>query len=112
MKKKIVILNLFLTITMLSPLCYQAIHLFEDHPVLDKKCHHTYNFKAEITHEHQTLEECLICNFAFSSFLFPSTNSFYSKKVTAFTKQKNFTYNSITLSFYGSLYSYRGPPLA
>lgn len=110
-KKKQYIINLSLAVAVLFSILFQSFdsisHLRETFST--KKCHHTYNSKAEITHQHHSFDHCYVCQFGFSSFVTPQKYSFAflggNYNIPYF-----FTYTESIFSFSGSLYSYRGPP--
>ena len=77
----------------------------------EKHCHHKYNHhKTEITHAHEGLDHCFVCEFTFSSFISPSKIFFAAQKVQVFTKYSSYYSKEITQFFRGSLFALRAPP--
>ncbi|MBP2283459.1 hypothetical protein H4V97_001777 [Flavobacterium sp. CG_23.5] len=113
MKKKQGIINLTLVVAVLFSMLFQSVHSYT-HLVKqfsEKRCHHTYNVtNSEITHQHHNFDNCSICQFTFGSYISPNEfsyqlNSSY-KEIPYF-----FTAKTAFVSFSGSLYSLRGPPV-
>ena len=99
----------------LFAIVFQSFHSFE-HLIKEfssKKCHHNYNHhKREITHGHDSLEKCFVCEFAFSSYHKPEKKGNTYVTIDIFTK-KSFTYSiDVPKKFKGALFSLRGPPVA
>ena len=111
MKRKQFILNLSLIVAVLFSIVFQSIdgigHLKETFS--QKECHHTYNSKAEFTHQHHNFDHCYVCQFGFSSFVTP-TKYAYTFLAGNYKIPYFFTNSESVVSFSGSLYSHRGPP--
>lgn len=114
MKKKIIILNVFLSMAVLFSTLFQSIHSYEHHSekLLAKHCLHQYsNNKSEVTHEHSVVEKCFTCHFSFSSFTTTHFHVFLFHKnssVAYFPSFYSFQHSSF---FKGCLFSLRAPPL-
>ena len=113
MKKKIIILNVLLSMAVLFSTLFQSIHSYEHHSekLLAKHCPHlSSKNKTEVTHSHSIIEKCFTCHFNFSSF---TTPDFY---VFSFHKNSSVAYFPSFYSFHhssffkGSFFSLRGPP--
>lgn len=93
---------------------FQSIHSFE-HLVKqfsEKKCHHVYHdHKTEVTHGHDGLEKCFVCEFAFSNAIKPEkkVNTFFRIDITSKKPFLNFT--DVPSFFKGASFSLRGPPV-
>ena len=77
----------------------------------EKHCDHKYNVSGtEITHQHHKAEHCDLCHFVFGNYISPKDFSYqlYSniEEIPYF-----FTESEMFISFSGSLYSLRGPPV-
>jgi hypothetical protein len=111
MKRKQLILNLSLVVAVLFSIVFQSIdsisHIQEEFS--KRECHHTYNSKSELTHQHHNFDHCTVCQFGFSSFITPIKYSY-----TFYVGDYKIPYLSANTesvySFSGSLYSHRGPP--
>jgi hypothetical protein len=113
MKKKQLIISLSLAVTVLFSILFQSLHTY-GHFVKEffqTECHHKHNgTTAQITHKHHSFDTCKVCHFTFGSYVAP--------KVLVYTLISNYkvapyfykTARAI-VSFSGSLYSLRGPPL-
>ena len=114
MKKKQLTISLSLAVTVLFSILLQSIHTY-GHFVKQfsqTECHHKYNLTgAEISHSHHhSFDDCKVCHFTFGSYISPV--EFAYKLNENFAKPLYFleTRDSI-ISFSGSLYSHRGPPV-
>ncbi|MCD0474431.1 hypothetical protein LPB87_08480 [Flavobacterium sp. EDS] len=113
MKRKQLIISISLTMTVLFSMLFQSFHSYE-HIVQEfskKQCHHEYNVtNTEITHQHHNLDYCYVCHFAISSYITPERFTFqlpvFHDEIPYF-----FTFSETAISFSGSLYSLRGPPI-
>ena len=113
MKKNKLIVSLSLIVTVLFSMLFQSLHTYEHlaKQLSQKQCYHKYNVTgAEITHQHQKVDHCYVCEFAFGSYITPKDFSYqlYSsiEEIPYF-----FTTAEKVISFSGSLYSLRGPPV-
>jgi hypothetical protein len=113
MKRKQLIVNLSLMMAVLFAMLFQSFHSYEHLGKLlsQKQCHHKYNLhKTEITHAHHNFDHCFVCEFTFGSFLAPEKVSY---KVYAVHKAIPYFFVApkAVISFSGSQYLLRGPPL-
>jgi hypothetical protein len=113
MKKNKLIVSLSLAIAVLISILFQSFHTYEhlEKQLSQKKCHHKYNVtNKEITHQHQNFDHCYVCDFTFGSYISPKDFSYQlfstHKEIPYFTNAEE-----TVLSFSGSLYSHRGPPI-
>jgi hypothetical protein len=113
MKKKQLIINLFFAIALLFSIVFQSFHGYEhlEKKLSEKACYHKNDSnKAELTHQHRGFEHCLLCEFTSSSYISPT--DFSCQLYTPYKEIPYFFADSETvLSFSGSLYSHRGPPI-
>ncbi|TEB43167.1 hypothetical protein D0809_17205 [Flavobacterium circumlabens] len=113
MKKKYIIINVLLSLTILFSILFQALHSYEHHSELvERHCNHHYSKdKTEVSHSHSISEKCMVCDFNFSSF---TTANFY---VISFHKNSLilntplFYFQKHSSFFKGCLFSLRAPPL-
>lgn len=90
---------------------FQSFHSYEhfEREISEKKCHHKYNSKAEITHQHHNYDHCFVCEFTFASFISPEIFSY--RLHFAHTGIPYFySFSETPTRFSGSSYSLRGPP--
>ncbi len=77
----------------------------------EKHCHHKYALnKTEVGHSHEVLDQCFVCEFAFSSFYSPSKIRHSYQKVEIVTQYFPYYSIEITQFFRGSLFALRAPP--
>lgn len=114
MKKKYIIINVFLSLAVLFSILFQSVHSYEHYleQRQEQHCDHQYSKnKTEIGHSHHSIEKCEICFFNFSSF---TTTDFYAVQlhkdnfITIFSK---FYLEKQSSFFKGSLFRLRAPPL-
>ncbi|MNS46456.1 hypothetical protein D3C72_789530 [compost metagenome] len=113
MKKKQLIIHLFFATALLFSIVFQSFHGYEhlEQKLSEKICYHKHDSnKAELTHQHKGFDHCLLCEFTFGIYVSPQDFSYqlYSayKGIPYFFKA-----TETVLSFSGSLYSHRGPPV-
>ena len=115
MKKKFVIINLLLSLTVLLSMLFQTIHSYEHiyQQITEKTCHHNNNGdQKEITHSHSVdSNNCPICHFTFSTFISSSFYSITFHKATVVTATVFFYTKASSTFFKGSLFALRAPPL-
>ncbi len=113
MKRKLLLANALMGWIILFAIFFQSFHSC-GHLVKqfsEKKCHHVYhNHKTEVTHGHNGLEKCFVCEFAFSSYTTTPNNSFEFKKMEVSTSYTFFYSKEITKKYRGSLFALRAPP--
>lgn len=113
MKKKQLITSLFFAVAILFSILFQSFHGYEhmEKQLSQKECHHKYNSSSEITHQHKGFDHCFVCEFTFGSYISPKEFSYQlypiHKEIPYFFKAEE-----TILSFSGSLYSLRGPPVS
>lgn len=68
-KQKIISLSLFLVLAISS--LVQLVHNYEhiSSQLLVKECHHDYDGKTQLTHDHHNFDHCDVCQFSISNFL-------------------------------------------
>ncbi|WPR71907.1 hypothetical protein SLW70_01910 [Flavobacterium sp. NG2] len=113
MKKNQIVIALSLVVTILFSIVLQSFHAHEHHleQLAQPKCHHeSQGNKSQFTHQHYKAEACKVCHFAFGSYITPEIFHYQF-----YTDYKLIPYFSVTakkiISFSGSLYSLRGPPV-
>lgn len=113
MKKRYVILNLSLMITVLFSILFQSLHSYE-HIVKEfseVKCEHSHDTGAtQITHQHPNFDHCFTCEFAFGNFIAPELFS-YELRIIHPEIPYFFASTEAAFAFSGSTYSLRGPPV-
>lgn len=113
MKKRLVIVNVFLALAVLFAMLFQSVHSYEHlaQQLSEKKCHHQYSSKHEITHQHHNLEHCYVCDFKMSQFVGEPIFIFKSQNPIIHSGYTFFKSRTITEFFKGSLFVLRGPPV-
>lgn len=112
MKKKFIIINVFLSFAVLFSILFQAAHSYVYHSELTAKHYnfHNYKDKTDISCCHVS-EKCMACDFNFSSF---TTTDFF---VFQFQKYKSVAHLPFcrfqlpTAFFLGYLFALRAPPI-
>jgi len=113
MKKKYIIINVFLSMAVLFSILFQSVHAYGHHSeqIAAKHSHQHSKNKTDINNDHSVSEKCFTCDFSFSSF---TTTDFYVfpfyKNNVVKTSISFFTPQSSSF-FKGSLFSLRGPPM-
>lgn len=113
MKKKIVWINLLMSLTVLFAMLFQTLHSYEHahKQITQKHCEHVnVDGQKQITHSHSVEHDCHICHFAFSNFI---PNSFQTPsflKVSFETSYIHFYTKAAATFFKGSLFALRAPP--
>jgi hypothetical protein len=113
MKKKIVLINLFMSLTVLFAMLFQTIHSYEHvyKQLTDKPCDHQYvDGQKQITHSHSVDNNCHVCHFAFSTFISNSFQTLSFHKVNIETSYVFFYTKAASNFFKGSLFALRAPP--
>lgn len=113
MKKKIILINLFMSLTVLFAMLFQTIHSYEHvyKQLTEKYCHHQYvEGQKQITHSHTVDTNCHVCHFAFSTFIPNRFQALSFYKVTIETSSVSFYAKDASTFFKGSLFSLRAPP--
>jgi hypothetical protein len=114
MKKKQLTISLSLAVTVLFSILLQSLHTYGHfvEQFSQTECHHKYSGTgAEISHSHHhSFDDCKVCHFTFGSYISPV--DFAYKLNENFAKRPCFLETGETIiSFSGSLYSLRGPPV-
>ncbi|WP_199174588.1 hypothetical protein [Flavobacterium sp. 9] len=113
MKKKIVLINLFMSLTVLFAMLFQTIHSYEHvyRQLTEKQCHHnSVDGQKQITHSHSVDNNCHVCHFAFSTFIPNSFQTLSFHKVITETSYVFFYTKASSNFFKGSLFALRAPP--
>ena len=112
-KKKILLVNLLMSLTVLFAMLFQTLHSYEHiyWKIHDKHCEHKYTpGQKEITHSHSEDTNCAICHFAFSTFISNSSQNFSIHNVNV-TVLKVILHHKFSSAFFkGSLFALRAPP--
>ncbi|MEG2101627.1 MAG: hypothetical protein RRY99_08960 [Flavobacterium sp.] len=113
MKKKVVVVNFIISLTVLFTMLFQTIHSYEHvfKQLSEKHCDHKYTAgQNEITHSHSVDTNCPICHFAFSTFI-PNTFQTLSFHKVISEIPYQFVYSQTVSTFFkGSLFALRAPP--
>lgn len=114
MKKKIIIINVFLSMAVLFSILLQSIHSYEHNSeqITAKLSnqHHSKN-KIETSSKHNVSEKCFICKFNFYSFTTAAFFVFQFQINSAVRTVPLFFSHQYSSFFTGSLFSLRAPPL-
>ncbi|MCV9927557.1 hypothetical protein OIU83_07840 [Flavobacterium sp. LS1R49] len=113
MKKKIVLLNFFMSLTVLFAMLFHTIHSYEHlyNQLSQKHCdHRSVDSQKQITHSHSVDTNCHVCHFAFSTFI-PNTFQTLSFHKVSTATSYTFFYTKVAYPFFkGSLFALRAPP--
>ncbi len=113
MKKKFLLINLLMSLTVLLSMLFQTIHSYEHFckEITEKHCDHSYSKnQTEITHSHSTENNCPICHFTFSTYIPNSITLISFHKLSIETKFVFFYSKDKSTYFKGSLFALRAPP--
>lgn len=112
MRKRFTFLNAVMSVVLLFAIGFQSVHSFEHlvKEISEKKCLHNKHYKAEITHQHESLDQCFVCEFAFSSYVISSLENFEFENNPYFFKDNSFSNSTSNYYFKGISYPLRGPP--
>jgi hypothetical protein len=113
MRKIFVILNSTLILAVLFSILFQSVHSYEHFSIkiAEKDCVHKQNSNQEITHQHHNFENCLVCDFTFSTFIPYTISAFEFNKTIISSRYSFFKSREITQFFKGSLFALRAPPI-
>lgn len=114
MKKRYIIINVFLAFTVLFSILFQSVHSYEHHSeeLSEKHCDHQYSKnKTEVSHAHKVVENCEVCHFHFSSFTTTKFYEFQFHKNKLVTNPPLFHFQKHSTFFKGSLFALRAPPI-
>ncbi|KDN55055.1 hypothetical protein [Flavobacterium seoulense] len=113
MKRQQLLFSFTLATAVLFSILFQSFHGYAhlEDQISQHVCQHEHSHnKAEITHQHKTIEHCAICHFEFGNCLYPKFISYHFfsefKSISFFSKEQK-----AIISFSGSLYAHRGPPV-
>jgi hypothetical protein len=110
-KKKLAILNIILMLSVLFAVSYQSLHAFSHHHEVVSHCaEHNDSTQSKFKKVISEKEDCLVCDFKFTSFLSPEifTYTLFSPfKISPYS----FSIKEATGFFCGSLFAHRGPPV-
>lgn len=113
MKRKLLLANALMGLMILFAILFQSFHSFEHlaKEISEKKCHHSHHgYKARLTHGHDGLEKCFVCEFAFSNATEP-TYTIVGTESNFFFFRPSFFNTSQDIPFYtGNSSLLRGPP--
>ena len=117
MNKKFAFANLILMLVVLLTSSYQSIHIVQhahDHAAHPKyfSGFHQYeeNVEIQLHTNSETDSDCEVCTFTFDYFVAPPV--FFFPALPALTTiPYQYPFQKDPLSFVGSLYSHRGPPV-
>jgi len=112
-KKKFLIINLLMSLTVLFAMLFQTIHSYEHvyKQLTEKPCEHKYSaHKNQITHTHSVDNNCPVCHFTFSTFISNSFHTFSFHKQEVSTLTVFFYSKKTSIYFKGSLFALRAPP--
>ncbi|MEO6177565.1 MAG: hypothetical protein ABIP27_20595 [Flavobacterium circumlabens] len=113
MKKKVVLINLLMSFTVLFAMLFQTLHSYEHiyKQLTEKHCDHHYAaHQKQITHSHTVENNCSVCHFAFSTFI-PNHFQPLSFHTIIVENPIAFTFTKAASTFFkGSLFALRAPP--
>jgi hypothetical protein len=115
MKKKIIIINVLMSMAVLFAILFQSIHSYEHYSEqLSAKYsqHHLSKNKTETNNNHSVSEKCATCDFYFSSFTANNYYLFYFHKNNVVKDFTSFFSQHHSSFFKGCLFSLRAPPLS
>ncbi len=113
MKRNYSVLSFLCGCIVLTALLIQSIHSFHhlEEEFSKEKCHHDYSqSETQLTHSHD-FEHCFVCEFASLNCIPTTLFSFEFAALDTISKSEVWFSKEVSLSFNGSLYSLRGPPL-
>ena len=112
MKQKQFLIRYFFALALLTSIVVQSFHGLEhlEKQFSEKVCAHKQLNSTELTHQHKGFDHCLLCEFTAGVYVFPKDFSYQlyaaHQEIPYFFKA-----TEAVLSFSGSLYSHRGPPV-
>ncbi|KQO22920.1 hypothetical protein ASF10_11250 [Flavobacterium sp. Leaf82] len=115
MKKKFILLNIFMPLIVVFAILFPVLHSYEHiqiHTATHKNIKQLYHSdKSEFKVLDHSNEECAICHFKFSPVGTFSFETFQSYKNSTLIHTVNFYSKSLSEFFKGSLFSLRAPPI-
>ncbi|RZM10306.1 MAG: hypothetical protein EOO88_48310 [Pedobacter sp.] len=111
MRNKI-IFNLFFALSLMAALFAQSAHSIAhyEESLTQKHCHHQSSAKANITHQHASLDHCSVCDFTFAAFTSPVAITFPVPTAVFQNLHPFEARQEIVSHFRGSLFALRAPP--
>jgi len=110
MKKKLVVVNIVIMLSVVFALAYQSLHAFSHHHIHNNYIEKTdLNSNISFTDVHQLENACVICDFKFAKFLSPNffTYTLFPPKICKPYLIKVLEY----LAYYNGVVScLKGPP--
>ena len=113
MKKRFIIINLFMSVVILFAILFQSVDSYEHlvKKLAEKQCHHKIDDSNQITHQHVGFEKCFVCEFSFSTYLKKDLQVFISSSNVNFCVSNSFYFKESNSFYNGISYSLRGPPI-
>jgi hypothetical protein len=109
MKKKIALLNVCLTFSVLFAILFQSLHSYEHFLNYDGIVVQLDSQNQDVHVNDHNHQECFVCEFTFSSFI-ASENTSFQFKQTFEAIRYSFFYNETPSFFLGNHPPLRGPP--
>ncbi len=113
MKKIQGLISGLLIVAVVFTLLFQSVHSYEhlSQQLSEKKCHHSYRFRSEITHSHHSYDHCFVCEFTPSHSLSTAVSFFEIQQFYFASKFTFLYYKSFVIQYKGSLFALRAPPV-
>ncbi|WP_243416230.1 hypothetical protein [Flavobacterium sp. HTF] len=114
MKKRILLINLLMSFTVLFAMLFQTVdsygHIYKQ--ITEKHCDHKYDAnQKQITHSHNAENNCHVCHFAFSTFIPLNFKPLFFHEISTETSFVFFYTKTDSTFFKGSLFALRAPPV-
>ncbi|WP_220763161.1 hypothetical protein [Flavobacterium sp. UMI-01] len=113
MKKKSIIIAFSLGLTVLLSILVQSFHAYVHHSEQEVQayCHHENDGnKGQFTHHHYKAEPCKVCHFSFGQYVVTAIAHYHFYIDYTLIPFFSILIEKV-ISFPGSLYSLRGPPI-
>ncbi len=112
MKKNKILIHFSIVIAILFSILFQSHDSYAhfEKEKTETVCHHKSSSKHQITHQHDSLEHCFVCEFAFSSAAPFSLFEFNPQK-KVFKTQISFYYSDVVKIHPNNSNLLRGPPV-
>ena len=113
MKKTQGLISGMLIVAVVFIILFQSAHSYEhvSQQLSEKKCHHRYRFRSEITHSHHSYDHCFVCEFTPSHSVIAGISFFEIKPLIATPKYTLFYAKEVAYYYKGSLFLLRAPPV-
>lgn len=113
MKRRILLINVLMSFTVLFSMLFQTVdsyeHIFKQ--ISEKRCEHKYTpHQKQITHSHAAEHNCNVCHFAFSTFVPNNSQALFFNKISKEASFVFFYTKTYSTFFKGSLFALRAPP--